>query len=156
MDVAGISSVYDSLYSSGAYEAKQVQFTNLQNASKDENFDKELMDASKEFEAYFLEQMMKEMVKTIPTESLMGSSSTLMDFYKDEMIKEMAKVSTDINSLGLAQTLYEQMRRNYGIEQVISATDIVENEPDRDTKGVEGASVAGTSVQGGNVSGQSV
>ena len=77
--------------------------------------DEELMDACKQFEAYFLEQMFKAMQKTIPTYStdgMSGSSTSLMDYYKEQMIQKVAEDSTEQNSLGLAQMLYEQMKRN--------------------------------------------
>lgn len=77
--------------------------------------DEELMDACKQFEAYFLEQMFKAMQKTIPnysTDGMSGSSSSLMDYYKEQMIQKVAEDSTEQNSLGLAQMLYEQMKRN--------------------------------------------
>ena len=78
--------------------------------------DEELMDACKQFEAYFLEQMFKAMMKTIPeNEDMSGSTSTLMDYYKDEMVQQLASDSTENNSLGLAQMLYEQMKRNYDL-----------------------------------------
>ena len=78
--------------------------------------DEELMDACKQFEAYFVEQMFKEMMKTIP-ESESGSSytSNLMSYYKDNMVQEVASASTEQGGLGLAQMLYEQMKRNYGL-----------------------------------------
>ena len=76
--------------------------------------DEELMDACKQFEAYFVEQMFKSMMKTVPkNEEMSASTSTLTDYYKDEMMRELATESTETNSLGLAQTLYEQMKRNY-------------------------------------------
>ena len=57
------------------------------------------------------------MVKTIPeSESTSGSTSSMVDYYKDMMIQNIAADSTEQNSLGLAQTLYEQMKRNYGLE----------------------------------------
>ena len=78
--------------------------------------DAELMDACKQFESYFVEQMFKEMWKTIPeSEFSSGSTNSLVSFYKDEMIKTMAEDSTEQNGLGLAQMLYEQMNRNYGL-----------------------------------------
>ena len=79
--------------------------------------DDELMDACKQFESYFLEQMFKEMMKTIPeSEDTSSSNSQLMDYYKDEMVQQIASDSTEQNSLGLAQMLYEQMKRNYNLE----------------------------------------
>ena len=78
--------------------------------------DAELMDACKQFEAYFLEQMFKEMMKTIPESDTTSSyAGNLMDYYKDNMVQEIASTSTEQNSLGLAQMLFEQMKRNYGL-----------------------------------------
>ena len=77
--------------------------------------DEELMDACKQFEAYFLEQMFKAMQKTVPnysTGGMSGSSNSLMDYYKEQMIQKVAEESTEQNSLGLAKMLYEQMKRN--------------------------------------------
>ena len=115
MDIGSITS---------AYRARSANASN-QTASKLENQlktdytqanDDELMDACKQFEAYFLEQMFKEMVKTIPeSESSSGSTSSLVDYYKDMMVQNIASESTEQNSLGLAQMLYEQMKRNYGL-----------------------------------------
>ena len=112
MDIGNISGLYSDIYK-----------TNNQSTAKLENHlkgdmtkatDAELMDACKEFEAYFLEQMFKSMVKTIPkNEEMSGSSSALMDYYTDEMVQQLAEDSTEQNSLGLAQMLYEQMKRNY-------------------------------------------
>ena len=77
--------------------------------------DEELMDACKMFESYFVEQMYKSMVKTLPeNEEMSGSTSTMLDFYKDQMIQEMATETTQQQDLGLAKMLYEQMKRNYG------------------------------------------
>lgn len=116
MDISNITSTYQDIYAS----------TTSQSASKlegklDSDYSKasneELMDACKEFEAYFLEQMFKEMMKTIPSdEETSGSTSSMLSFYKDEMVKNLASDSTKQNSLGLAQMLYEQMCRNYGLD----------------------------------------
>ena len=84
--------------------------TGYENATDDE-----LMDACKQFEAYFLEQMFKAMQKTVPnysTESMTGASSNMMDYYKEQMIQQVAADTTEQSSLGLAQMLYEQMKRN--------------------------------------------
>ena len=77
----------------------------------------ELMEACKEFEAYFLEQMFKEMAKTIPdNDNEDATTQRLVDYFKDNAIQEIAAESTESNSLGLAQMLYEQMKRNYGLD----------------------------------------
>ena len=81
--------------------------------------DEELLDVCKQFEAYFLEQVFKEMQKTVDCFKPEGSESdpnnTLVDFFKDSTVQELAATSTEIQGLGLAQTLYEQMKRNYNL-----------------------------------------
>ncbi len=114
MDIGNISGLYTDIYK-----------TNNQSASKLENSlkgdmtnatDAELMDACKQFEAYFLEQMFKSMAATVPkNEETTAYTSNLMDYYTDEMMQKLATDTTENNSLGLAQTLYEQMKRNYDL-----------------------------------------
>lgn len=83
----------------------------LKNSSDDE-----LMDVCKEFESYFVEQIFKEMKKTIPqSDDMSNSSQSLLDYFGDELIKEYSAQATDREGLGLAQMLYEQMKRNYGV-----------------------------------------
>lgn len=106
------------LYSDFLNTNNQQNIEVSKSASKDYSnaTDTELMDACKQFEAYFLEQIFKEMEKTVvKAEDKDSSNSQLQDYFKGETIKELAKQSTDQNSLGLAQMLYEQMKRNYDI-----------------------------------------
>ncbi len=78
--------------------------------------DEELMKVCKEFEAYFVEQVMKEVEKTIPkNEEEDASTSQLTDYFKEEMIQDLAEEICDQQSLGLAQQMYEQMKRNYSL-----------------------------------------
>ena len=114
MDISSISSMYSDIASS-SQSASKLQNKLDTDHSKATN--EELMDVCKEFEAYFLEQMFKEMMKTIPDgEENSGSMSSMMDYYKDEMVKNLASDSTEQNGLGLAQMLYQQMCRNYGLD----------------------------------------
>lgn len=121
MDLTNISSMYNDIASNASAQSAaklkdQLNNRDYKNATKDE-----LMDACKEFEAYFLEQMYKSMIKTIPqSEGISSSNMTMMDYYKDQMVQNIAKETTDQNDMGLARMLYEQMCRNYGLsdEQV--------------------------------------
>lgn len=84
---------------------------NLSNASEEE-----LMSVCKEFEAYFVEQVMKEVEKTIPkNEEEDGSMSQLKDYFKEEMIQKLSGQICEQQELGLAQQMYEQMKRNYNL-----------------------------------------
>lgn len=117
MDISGLSSYYTDMYSGVAANGQtdklknEIAGTDYAGAS-----DQELLDACKQFESYFLEQMFKQMWATVPESELSsGSSNALVDYYKDEMTKTLAQQSTEQNSLGLAQMLYEQMKRNYDL-----------------------------------------
>lgn len=116
MDISNLSSAYNDLYAS----ASNAAATKLEGQLKSDYSgatDDELMDACKQFEAYFLEQMFKAMVNTIPkNEDDTASTTSMLDYFKDEMIQKVAEDSTEQNSLGLAQMLYEQMKRNYGVD----------------------------------------
>ena len=119
MGIDGIAAMVNQTGSSAAGSRAQA----LQNKAGSDlsgASDEELMNVCKQFEAYFVEQMFKEMVKTIPNESAgSGAMNSMLDFYKDEMIQDIAEETTNQNGgLGLAQMLYEQMRRNYGLDGI--------------------------------------
>lgn len=128
------SDVYDSKASS---LTNKLTGTDYSNASDDE-----LMSVCKDFESYFLEQVLKSMEKMAKVDSddedsnlftsMAGiggtedtSLNTLGSYFGDEMVSSYAKLMTDSNQgdgLGIAQKLYEQMKRNY------SASDIAKTE----------------------------
>lgn len=117
LDITGLSSSYSDIISS---QAQNVQSQKLQDSVSGDYSNataEELMDACKQFEAYFLEQVFKGMEKTIPkSEDGDASTQNLLDYFKDSTIQQLAADSTETNGLGLAQMLYEQMKRNYNIE----------------------------------------
>lgn len=115
MDLSSLSNYYSSTSNQLSPTANGI--SKLSEAEVAAKTDEELMEVCKEFEAYFLEQVFKEMEKTttIFNEEESGSTSQLVDYFKDSTIAELAGESTDQNSLGLAQMLYEQMKRNYEI-----------------------------------------
>ena len=111
MDIGsmGNSMDYISHINNSAKSDIEKKLENSQKNSKDE----ELMDACKEFEAYFMEQMFKEMQKTIPKSEDESSYTTqIREYFEGNMLQEISKESTETNSLGLAQMLFEQMKRN--------------------------------------------
>ena len=76
--------------------------------------DEKLMEACKEFETYFIEQIFKQAKEAFAPEeeSTDGSTQTLKDYYQDSLISEYAKMASGQQENGLAQMLYEQMKRN--------------------------------------------
>lgn len=128
IDTSNIMSIYSQYATETARESQASKLKSAATADYSGATDDELMDVCKQFESYFLEQVFKQMAKTV---DLTGdgdrSTSNLVDFFKDNTIAELATQSTETNSLGLAQMLYEQMKRNIG------DTDI----PTRTTEGEE-------------------
>jgi len=119
LDISGLSTNYSEVYASAANQSTAKLEGKLKN-DYSQATDTELKDACNQFEAYFLEQVFKEMQKTV---SITGESSddsnAMMDYFKDKMVQEIAAQSTEKSSLGLSQMLYEQMRRNYGLDDTI-------------------------------------
>lgn len=126
MDISGINSAY-SEYLASSQSSSSLQST-LESASASQD-EEELMDACKEFEAYFLEQVFDAMLETTKVfsddEDEDGYASKMVDYFKDYAVQELCDTATENSSLGLANMLYEQMRRNYGIgDDVISADEL--------------------------------
>ncbi len=118
-DFSNITSMYGDMYSSAANQSASKLQDKLSGADYTKATEDELMSACKQFEAYFIEQMYKGMMKTVPmNEETSNYTSTVMDFYRDQMIQSMAEETSGQNSFGLAQMLYEQMKRNYGISEI--------------------------------------
>jgi flagellar protein FlgJ len=138
--MSDLISSLSSAYTNGTYTNSTT--SSLENTLSSTNFstsdDDELMSVCKEFEEYFVEQMVKSMIKManingdddegyssffgLTSDSSDSGMSTMTSYYGDQMVTQLSKALCDSesNSLGLAQTLYNQMKRNYSID---SATD---------------------------------
>lgn len=87
----------------------------LKNVSASSTAD-ELKEVCKEFESYFMEQVYKEMFKSVgKLDSGDSAMSSMVDYFKDGMIQKLAAQTTEQTGGPLAQQLYKQMKRNYGI-----------------------------------------
>ncbi len=89
----------------------------LENTSA-KSTDDELWQACKGFEAYFMEQIFKEMQKSVDalkSEDQDKSTSTLVDYFKNETLQDICADSVETQSNGFAQMLYENLKRNYDI-----------------------------------------
>lgn len=93
--------------------------TKIKNADYANAKDDELMEACKSFEAYFVEQVFKEVEKTIHTDDDSSSyASQMTDYFKDGVIQNLSEKIVDQNGQSLSKMLYEQMKRNYGLNEV--------------------------------------
>ena len=106
--------VYDSTKTSSGSKLQEA----LSDKDMSEATEEELMNACKEFEAYFTEQVFKAMEKTVSVwnEEEKGSSSQYKDYATETLMQEYASQAASQNGgLGLAQMLYEQMKVNYDL-----------------------------------------
>ncbi|MGN0154377.1 MAG: rod-binding protein [Lachnospiraceae bacterium] len=119
MAVTGIdTSSYYSDYYSNVSNASASALENTLSKVDDQTTEEELMEACKEFEAYFIEQIYKGMEKTImkADDDESGTAGMYTDYFGDMQIQEYAKAASQQgNGIGLANQLYEQMKRNYGL-----------------------------------------
>lgn len=119
MDIGGVGSVYADYLTSQASSQKAGSLQNkLENSTASTATEEELLDACKEFEQYFMEQVfnsMMETTKVFSDEDEDGYASKMVDYFKDFAVQELCDNVTSGGGIGLANTLYEQMKRNYGI-----------------------------------------
>ena len=111
IDLSNLGNYYSSIANQSVGNGKNI--SNLTDGKLNGKSDDELMDVCKSFEAYFLEQVFKQMESTTSLCGEEGADNTMLTEYFGEMT--MARVAQDTaenQSLGLAQMLYEQMKRN--------------------------------------------
>lgn len=117
ISVDGISSLIDTgKNAAAANDATSLQ-NSLQGISSDST-EEELLQACKDFESYFVEEILKEVKENLTDddEEEDSSISTLTDFHMDSVIELMADELVDEVGMNFTQQLYEQMKRNYNIE----------------------------------------
>lgn len=133
-NLSGLNSLYTD---STTYSSKTSSLENTLNNSDLSTADSDkLMSVCKDFEEYFVEQMVKSMVKMASVDgssdaddysSLFGLSSdsddsylsSMSSYYGGQMVTKLTESlcdDTNGNGIGLAKTLYEQMKRNYNIQ----------------------------------------
>ena len=116
MDISGLTNIYSDYLNGQMDEAQAAKMKQTVSRDYSQATDDELLDVCKKFEAYFLEQIFKQMEKTvIKDEGGSASTSALVDYFKETAIAELAETSTETQGLGIAQMLYEQMKRNYNL-----------------------------------------
>ncbi|MDC7292916.1 MULTISPECIES: hypothetical protein [unclassified Butyrivibrio] len=120
LDISGLGA--QALTEYAMQESKNASTQAIQNkiaSTSSKSTDSELWEACKSFEAYFLEQMFKEMQKSVdamkPDTGADKSTSTLVDYFKDQTLQDICATSADMQSNGFAAMLYENLKRTYDI-----------------------------------------
>ena len=116
MDVSSISTYTDYLTKQNT-KADELRNT-LNKTDYSDADDEKQLHACKQFESYLLEQVFKEMQKTvdcIKSDDDSDPNQNLVDYFRENTLQELASTSTEKEGLGIAQMLYEQMKRNYNL-----------------------------------------
>ena len=128
MDVSGISSMLNqTTATNNAAASKAESIQNSVHGLSSNSTDEELMEVLKDFESYFLEQIIKKMKDTFTDEDEESSvASQYTDTFMDYAIEEVADILLDEVGGSMTQQLFEQMKRNYNIPTVDITTDAAE------------------------------
>lgn len=123
MDISGVTSMlYQNNTTNAATNASQSKaegLTNSVNGLSSNSTDEELMGVLKDFESYFVEQIIKKMKETFTDEDEESSTaSQYTDTFMDYAIEEVADKLVDEIGGNMTQQLFEQMKRNYNIPTV--------------------------------------
>lgn len=127
MDVSGITSMLNQTgvtnATTSASTAKTDSLTNSVNGLSSNSTDEELMEVLKDFESYFIEQMIKQMKETFTDEDEESSmASQYTDTFMDYAIEDIADMLLEEVGGNMTQQLFEQMKRNYNIPTVEETT----------------------------------
>ena len=123
MDVSGITSMLSQTGATNATNnastAKTDSLKNSVNGLSSNSSDEELMEVLKDFESYFIEQMIKQMKETFTDEDEESSmASQYTDTFMDYAIEDIADMLLEEVGGNMTQQLFEQMKRNYNIPTV--------------------------------------
>lgn len=109
MDISGIGNDLLNTYTDISKSSEtESNFKDVFDKALESKDDEELMDACIEYEAYYVQQLFKEMRKTIPDGGLFEDSNE-QDIYEDMLDEEYSKVMANNKGFGIANSLYKQL-----------------------------------------------
>lgn len=120
MDIGGLGNAYlQNAIEQNKYERSQTSAANAKSAADGlsaESTREEMTEAAKSFEAYFVEQVLKEVKDSV---NLFGddadtTTSMTSDYYLDATISTLAKELVDKYGDQFTEDMVDQMMRNYG------------------------------------------
>lgn len=145
MDVTGITSMLNQTTSTNAANsastAKADSLKDSVSSLSSDSTEEELLEVLKDFESYFIEQMIKQMKETFTDDDEESSvASQYTDTFMDYAIEDVADMLLEEVGGSMTQKLFEQMKRNYNIPTVEeNATETVtETEDTSSVSDVEG------------------
>ena len=116
MDVSGITSMLNQTATNSASASKADGLQSSVNGLSSASSEEELLGVVKEFESYFVEQIIKKMKETFTEDEEESSvASQYTDTFMDYAFQEMSDVLVEDVCGNMTQQLFEQMKRNYNI-----------------------------------------
>ena len=117
MDISSISTNYTVANANKSAEQSNSLQSSLKNISSDSS-EEQLKGVIKDFESYFVEEVIKEVKKNLlpDDEDKDASLSTMTDYTMDFAVEKIADELIDQVGGNFTQSLYEQMKRNYNID----------------------------------------
>lgn len=133
MDIGGITSMLSqtgtTTASTSVSTAKTDGLTGSAAGLSSESTEEELKSVLRDFESYFVEQIIKQMKDTFTGDDEESSTaSQYTDTFMDYAIEEVADQLLDEIGGNLTQQLFEQMKRNYNIPTVSETENTVTEE----------------------------
>lgn len=127
MDISSISGSYINQATMALdQESKTTEsFENVLRSAQLTGNNEEIMNACKEFEAYFVNLMFKEMRKTVPNDGFIKKGRA-EEVFQDMLDERVSKNATDAGGIGLAQFMYKQMTRNSAAQAAASTLPLIE------------------------------
>ncbi len=109
MDIKGIGNDISNAYSSISNSKQQeMEFQKIIDKAIKDRDDKQLREACEGFEAYYVQQLFKEMRKTVPDGGMFEKSNE-GEIYKDMLDEEYSAVISKGSGTGIADSLYKQL-----------------------------------------------
>ena len=123
MDMTGITSMLNQTASTNASNnantAKADSLKNSVAGLSSNSTEEELMEVLKDFESYFLEQIIKKVKDTFEDDDEESSlAAQYTDTFMDYAIEDVADLLLEEVGGNMTQQLFEQMKRNYNIPTV--------------------------------------
>lgn len=116
ISIDGMAALIDNTTSNATNGADRLK-NSLDGVSSNSS-DDELLQTVKDFESYFVEEVLKEVKESLLTEDDEEDSGMAKqkDFYMDSVIQTVSEELVDQVGDNYTQQLYEQMKRNYNLD----------------------------------------
>ncbi len=108
-------------YDSIKAEAEVNGFSDTLNKAIEDQDDEKLRESCNEFEAYFIQSLYKQMLKTVDDSNSLFPKSQATETFNDFLIEEYAKNITEAGGLGLSDMMYDSIQvRQQALEDPIN------------------------------------